>query len=447
MCWLHNTHHYIPVYPNIDCTLSNKTLNTNGMQSIITIAGIDWICQFKNLLTFTKPLSIFLCLVACPPGLSKQVRVVVNAVVSIILLKIVPFGRPKRWRKIHRKGKTSHNLNPLTVPEKSVTILTQVDVLKDRTATEGMSVKGVTDLIPDQDVRDALPRQARTGSPILNMHSPLRRQAWAKVLAIHPNKMYVETLTNYLKNGVPVMYAGPEFTSIKNNWKSVELFRDRRDDTILCDVNLGRKSGPYLSPPCDYYRSSPMGAFLKRRSNKLSVIHDLSWPPNWSVNSFIPEELCSVKYASIDDAVSLIKKAGKNCLCTKIDLTDAYKNIMVRKEDWHLLGSSWINDSGAVEYYVDHVLPFGLRSSARLFNMFADGLEFGMQVHGATAVIHYLDDFFSCGAANSNECSNNLDIMIKTCDLLGLPVNPKKTVVPTTCIEFLGIIIDTNSSK
>ena len=76
-----------------------------------------------------------------------------------------------------------------------------------------------------------------------------------------------------------------------------------------------------------------------------------------------------------------------------------------------------MNDSGAIEYYIDHGLPFGLQSGARLINMFADDLEFAMQLHRTTSVIHYLDDYFSCGAANSNECGSNLDIMIKTCDL------------------------------
>ena len=57
----------------------------------------------------------------------------------------------------------------------------------------------------------------------------------------------------------------------------------------------------------------------------------------------------------------------------KVDLKDAYKSIVVRPQDWPLLGSTWLNRNGDTEFYIDHVLPFGLRSSAKLFNLFASG--------------------------------------------------------------------------
>ena len=63
-----------------------------------------------------------------------------------------------------------------------------------------------------------------------------------------------------------------------------------------------------------------------------------------------------------------------------MDLVDAYKLVMVRPEDWHLLGSSWINDSDVTKYNVDHVLPFGMRSSTLFFNQYANGLEFAMNL-------------------------------------------------------------------
>jgi hypothetical protein len=88
-------------------------------------------------------------------------------------------------------------------------------------------------------------------------------------------------------------------------------------------------------------------------------------------------------------------------------LKDAYKTIVVRPQDWHYLGSTWVNDNGLLEYYVDHVLPLGLRSSAVLFNMFADGLKFSMFNNGVTNACHYLDDFMSCGSASSGECAAN----------------------------------------
>jgi hypothetical protein len=111
------------------------------------------------------------------------------------------------------------------------------------------------------------------------------------------------------------------------------------------------------------------------------------------------------------------------------------------------LGRTWHNEIGDLEYYVDMVLPFGLRSSAMQFNVFADGLEYCMRQNGVTASIHYLDDTFSCGEAGTLECDRNLRTMLHMCADLGVPVNNKKTVAPTTCIEFLGVVLDSNKME
>jgi hypothetical protein len=254
-------------------------------------------------------------------------------------------------------------------------------------------------------------------------------------------------MNRYIELGVPILYDGPEFERICPNWDSTKKFRSEVSKSIKEDLALGRKSGPFLSPPCRNFIASPLGAFEKKHSNKIRIIHDLSWPPDESVNSFIPAHMCTVSYISVDDAVKQVKLRGKHSLMSKLDLKDAYKCVTVRPEDRHYLGSSWVDDDGHVKFYLDNVLPFGLRSSATLFNLFASGLEFGMLNVGATNARHYLDDFFTCGGPKSNECQQNLDIMLAVSAELGMPVNPSKTVLPTTTLEFLGIIIDTDAME
>ena len=252
-------------------------------------------------------------------------------------------------------------------------------------------------------------------------------------------------MNDYLSKGVPILYDGPECECINPNWDSTKTFKT---DVLACinnDILLGRKSGPYDSVPCPNFRSSPLGAFAKKRTGKVRIIHDLSWPPGESVNEYIPSDLCSVNYISIDDAVREVKIRGPGSLMSKLDLQDAYKCIVVRPEDYHYLGSSWVGEDGKISYFLDHVLPFGLRSSANLFDLFATGLEFSMFLGGCSNICHYLDDYFTCGSASTNECADNLKIMLKSCVDLGMPVNPKKTVQPTTKIEFLGIIINSET--
>jgi hypothetical protein len=92
---------------------------------------------------------------------------------------------------------------------------------------------------------------------------------------------------------------------------------------------------------------------------------------------------------------------------------------------------------------VDVVLPFGLRSSPKLFNTFADALQFIMLENGVTDVDHYLDDYLTAGPPDSPVCANNLEIMLATCKTTGFRVNPRKVEGPAAILEFLGIIIDT----
>jgi hypothetical protein len=131
----------------------------------------------------------------------------------------------------------------------------------------------------------------------------------------------------------------------------------------------------------------------------------------------------------------------------KLDLEDAFKQIIVKPQDWDLLGSVWYNENNVKQYYVDTVLPFGLRTSPRRFNDFADALQFAMLKDGASDVCHYLDDYLTAGAPDSNQCHANLDIMINTCNRLGFAINYQKLIQPSTEIEFLGIILDTKLAE
>ena len=53
---------------------------------------------------------------------------------------------------------------------------------------------------------------------------------------------------------------------------------------------------------------------------KWCLIMDLSHPKGSSVNDGIESELCSLSYASVDDAVSMILQEGQGTLLAKLDL-------------------------------------------------------------------------------------------------------------------------------
>ncbi len=142
----------------------------------------------------------------------------------------------------------------------------------------------------------------------------------------------------------------------------------------------------------------------------------------------------------VDDVVQQVLSLGKGSLLAKIDIESAFRNIPVHPQDRHLLGMQWNG-----QLYVDTVLPFGLRSSPKIFNCIADALQWIARQRGISYLDHYLDDFITAGAPKREECNQNLSILIGTCDILGLPMAIDKQEGPTTCIIFLGVELDTET--
>ena len=98
---------------------------------------------------------------------------------------------------------------------------------------------------------------------------------------------------------------------------SRDIFGERYEianSKILKEINLGRIAGSFPEPPFPTVRVSPIFVIPKTSSTEFRLIHNLSFPPNNSVNDFIDREHCSVKYSSIDDAVKMIHDLGRNAL-------------------------------------------------------------------------------------------------------------------------------------
>ncbi len=93
--------------------------------------------------------------------------------------------------------------------------------------------------------------------------------------------------------------------------------------------------------------------------------------------------------------------------------------------------------------YIDQTLSFGLRSAPKIFNSIADALEWIARARGAKLIHHYLDDFIVVGAPATSECARSLEILLDACRELGTPVASHKCTGPTSCLVFLGILIDT----
>ena len=126
----------------------------------------------------------------------------------------------------------------------------------------------------------------------------------------------------------------------------------------------GRIAGPFSSPPFPYFRCSPLGIVPKKDPSELRLIYHLSYPKGSSVKDYIPQEFSSVKYACINDAISVIKSLGAGCFMAK---TDIYKIRFSHNPRSSERSPSFVCMKRDSQYFFDRTLPMGCSSSCAIF--------------------------------------------------------------------------------
>jgi len=192
--------------------------------------------------------------------------------------------------------------------------------------------------------------------------------------------------------------------------------------------------------------ASPIGAVPKPPSSdgakKYRVIHHLSWPRRGSqpsVNDGIDPAEVTLSYDTLGpllEAIAVAKDEGRQVEIWKVDFANAFRHCVTETSDSSLNGCIW-----GGRRIVDCTLPFGLRSSPFLFNLFSEGFHWILQSLGLNTFWHYLDDFY--GLAPIGMGSRYTDLILRACTILGWTVAPHK-VVSGCCVPVLGVLIDTD---
>ena len=134
---------------------------------------------------------------------------------------------------------------------------------------------------------------------------------------------------------------------------------------ISQEASAGRMVGLLAVQLRQHVYCNPIGLVPKgHNTGKRCMIVDLSQPCGQTVNGGISKPLCSLRYPSIADAIRML---GLNTLLLKVDLKSVYRIVPIHPLDRHLFGLCWED-----HVYVDHTLPFGLRSAPILFITVAD---------------------------------------------------------------------------
>ena len=260
-----------------------------------------------------------------------------------------------------------------------------------------------------------------------NPISPVNTEKLEEELAGYPDPELADYLIERFIYGFDIGYSGKRFPLRSKNLHSAPSNASAVTEAISKELSRGHVAGPLTKAPFENLHCSPLGA-VPKKDGSYHLIIDLSSPPGRSINEGISKDDYSIVFSRFDDAVTM----GIGALMVKVDIKHAFHICPVRPEDYELLGTFW---EGL--YIVELQLPFSLRSSVFIFNTFADALQWILKnKHLITELIHYLDDFFTAGQADSPQCEANIEVIKKVIHQLGVPLAYEKLEGTTTEITY-----------
>ena len=104
--------------------------------------------------------------------------------------------------------------------------------------------------------------------------------------------------------GFRLHFQGPSKASGAKNVISAMQRPEVVDSKLIKERQCGRILGPFSYPPFSNLRVSPLGVIPKKAPGEFRMIHHLSFSYGDSINTFIPSEFSTVKYATVDDAIN-----------------------------------------------------------------------------------------------------------------------------------------------
>jgi hypothetical protein len=160
-----------------------------------------------------------------------------------------------------------------------------------------------------------------------------------------------------------------------------------------------------------------------------------------SLNDLLDEAWCRLDLTRLGKMLHMIERRGKDAIVIKIDIKDAYRLLPVRLEDL-----CFLTFACGENHFLDSRVTFGLRSAPRLFNVFADAIQYILQANGIESVMHYLDDFVAVVSMKSG-LAQDAEILIKEVfAALNIKLSAKKCQCGTE-VELLGFRVNTHTQK
>ena len=196
--------------------------------------------------------------------------------------------------------------------------------------------------------------------------------------------------------------------------------------------------GSFDEPPLPDMLFSPIN-IVPKPNNKWRLIHDLSFPWNGTdaINDCIPPEEARVQYQHIDEVIDIALRLGTETRGACVDIRHAFRNLPLRFDQLRYMGLSLNN-----KIYINSSVPFGAASSCLIFEKSARLIQWIVTNETSRSEIsHYLDNFpLLATSVEDVQVFINQFIFILT--KIGMPVAEDKTIGPTFCLEYLGLLLN-----
>ena len=265
---------------------------------------------------------------------------------------------------------------------------------------------------------------------------------------------YDATETSFLyvgfKEGFRLEYNGPTNRRDKSNNIPLRIgSKTELWNKMMKEVKQSRVAGPFKEDeiPFRNFIQSPI-ALVPKGEDKTRMIFHLSYDFDeyYSVNHYIPDNLCLVQYSDLDNAViSALELNTTPIFYGKTDVSSVFRLVPLNKSSWAWLVMMAEDPETAEKlYFFDKCLPFGSSISCAHFQRFSDALKFITQHQTKLIlyrVVNYLDNFLLI-SISLELCNKAMKAFLKICTDWGVPIAVEKTVWGTTCIIFLGILLD-----
>ena len=145
-----------------------------------------------------------------------------------------------------------------------------------------------------------------------------------------------------------------------------------------------------------------------------------------------------IKYRKfkMDHIHQVLDLVTQNCVMTSLDIRSAFNHVAVHRAHQKFMCFEWDN-----KFYEFQCLAQGATCSPRYFVKITAPLMKYLRAQGVTIII-YIDDTILIGSSLS-ELERNMTLTIDVLEQAGFLINYQKSnLQPSTCIEFLGFVID-----